>query len=238
MFSVHPFLPKNPLRPFARRFSRDEDGSVALEAIFVGPALIITLMFCYTFFAAFEAKARANKANYTISDYLSRQTDTIDDTFMGGLADLYRFLNNDGDIDMRVSAVKFIVDDEGDESHELVWSYATGSYTKLTDGSLSQVESRLPLLADGEEVLVVETQRTWTPLFRVGLPEMAFADIVTTKPRFASQVIYDDGTEEVNNATHEDSDDSDVDTSGSNTGTNTSGGGSDRHGGGGYYWWW
>lgn len=218
-----------------RRFSREEDGSASLEAILMVPFLVIILMFCYTYFAAFEAKARANKANYTISDYLSRQTDTIDDTFMGGLADLYRFLNNDGDIDMRISAVQYVVDDSGNESHELVWSYATGDYTKLTDATLSDVEDRMPLLADGEEVLVVETQREWTPLFRVGLPVMAFADIVTTKPRFASQVIYDDGTEVVNNATHTDSDDTDVDTSGSTTGTNTSGSGGDRHGGGGYH---
>ncbi|WP_434288045.1 TadE/TadG family type IV pilus assembly protein [Celeribacter sp. SCSIO 80788] len=233
MFSIRQTSPKTAMRRLLRRFSRDDGGSVAIEALIVAPALIFSLMAFYTFFAAFEAKARANKANYTISDYISRQTDTIDDTFMGGLADLYRFLNNDGEIDMRVSAVQFVIDDDENESYELVWSYATGDYVKLTDITLTEVEERLPLMADGEEVIVVETQRGWVAPFNAILTELDFEDIVTTKPRFASQVIYDDGTEVINDATHEDSDDSDVDTGGTTTGTNTSGGGSDRHGGGG-----
>lgn len=238
MFSIRQTSPKCTLRRLLQRFSHDEAGSVAIEALIVAPALIFTLMACYTFFSAFEAKARANKANYTISDYISRQTDTIDDTFMGGLADLYRFLNNDGDIDMRVSAVQFVIDQDENESFKLVWSYATGGYEKLTDITLVDIEERLPLMADGEEVIVVETQRGWVAPFNAILSEMNFEDIVTTKPRFASQVIYDDGTEVINDATHEDSDDSDVDTGGTSTGSNSSGWGSDRYGGGGYYWWW
>ncbi|WP_321364043.1 hypothetical protein [uncultured Celeribacter sp.] len=219
------------------RFLRAEGGSVSVEAMFVTPGLIILMMFIYTAFSAFEAKAKANKANYTISDYISRQTDEIDKTFLDGLAELYKFLNNDGHIDMRVSAVQFVIDENNNESHELVWSYGTGDYTALSQGTLSKVENRLPLLADGEEVIVVETQRKWYPVFLAGLKAMDFADVVTTKPRFASQVLYDDGVEEVNNASHEDSDDSDVDSNGNHTGSNSSGGyyGGGRYGGYGYH---
>ncbi|NIY78223.1 MAG: hypothetical protein HWE33_09835 [Rhodobacteraceae bacterium] len=219
--------PKQILRKLTKAFHRDEAGSMSLEAMFMAPFLIFLLMFIYTFFAAFEAKTKANKANYTISDYISRQTDTIDANFLDGLGELYKFLNNEGDISMRVSAVQFVIDEDENEYYEMVWSYGIGDYSALSGDGVSVLEPRLPLMADGEEVVVVETLRPWMPLFRVGMAEMEFADIVTTKPRFASQVVFDDGSTEVNDAEHQDSDDSDVDASGNSTGTNTSG----------WYWW-
>ncbi|MBW6416730.1 TadE/TadG family type IV pilus assembly protein [Celeribacter sp. PS-C1] len=218
-----PVHKKPLLRKLTKAFHRDEAGSMSLEAIFMAPFLIFLLMFIYTFFAAFEAKTKANKANYTISDYISRQTDAIDANFLDGLGDLYRFLSNEGDIDMRVSAVKFVIDEDENEYYELVWSYGIGDYAALTGDTVGGIEDRLPLMADGEEVVVVETQRPWMPLFRVGVAELQFADIVTTKPRFASQVVFDDGSEVGTDPEHQDSDDSDVDASGNSTGTNTSG---------------
>ena len=219
----------------ARRFSRATEGSVSLEAMLVAPALIISIMFVYTYFGAFEAKADANKANYTISDYLSRQTDTIDAGFLDGLGELYRFLNNEGDVDLRFTAVKYVEQLDGTGDYELVWSYGIGDLSALTNASMSKVEPRLPIMSDGEEVLVVETSRAWSPYYRVGLSNLEFADIVTTKPRFASQVVFDDGTTTTNTSTHLDTNDTDVDTDGSQSGTNTSGGhhGGGRHGGGG-----
>lgn len=215
---------RHTLGQLARRYLRRDEGTVAVEGIIVAPMLIFALMFCYTYFAAFQAKSAANRANYMISDYVSRQTDTIDPTFMAGLGDVYRFLNNDGDISLRISSVKFVVDPvTSEESHELVWSYAEGKYEALTNETIAAIEARIPLLANGEEVVVVETERGWMPFFRVGLSELAFADIVTTKPRFTSQVIYDDGTSVPSDATHIDSNDSDTSVDGTQTGTNTSG---------------
>ena len=215
--------PRQLLRKLTKAFHRDEAGSTSLEAMFMAPFLIFLIMFIYTFFLAFEAKTRANKANYTISDYISRQTDTIDANFLDGLGELYKFLNNEGDISMRVSAVQFVIDEDENEYYEMVWSYGIGDYSALSGEGVSVLEPRLPLMVDGEEVVVVETLRPWMPLFRVGLAELEFADIVTTKPRFASQVVFDDGSTDINTAEHQDSDDSDVDASGNSTGTNTSG---------------
>lgn len=226
-------------RVLSRRFARADQGSTAIEAILVAPALIVLIMFCYTYFAAFEAKSAANKANYTVSDYLSRQTDAVDVDFLDGLAELYRFLTNEGDIDMRTSAVQYVAgDSESDPgSYEIVWSHGYGGFNAYTDNDIGAIEDRLPLLADGEEVLLVQTSRPWTPYYRVGLASLDFYDVVTTKPRFASQVVFDDGSTVDDGETHADSDDSDVDTSGSHSGTNTSGGsyGGGRHGGGGYH---
>ncbi|WP_460274933.1 TadE/TadG family type IV pilus assembly protein [Celeribacter sp. ULVN23_4] len=214
-----------------KRFQRDESGSVAIEALLVTPGLIIFLMFVYTAFSAFQAKAQANKANYTISDYISRQTDTIDDTFLDGLAQLYEFLNNYSDTDMRISAVEYYIDEDENEGYDLVWSYATGDYTKLTDNTVSEVEERIPLLADGEQVLVVETARAWSPIFNVFLSSMTFTDIVTTKPRFATQVDYEGAEEEEEASTSQDSNDNDVESSGDQSDSNTSSGNYNNSGG-------
>lgn len=180
------------LRQIVQRFHRAETGSLSLEAALILPMLIMILMFCYIYFGAFEAKARANKANYTISDYLSRQTNPVDATFLDGLADLYRFLNNEGDIDMRISALKYTEDSFGTGSHVLSWSYAVGDMSILTPDTIAEVESRLPILAVGEEVLLIETVRPWSSPFNVlGLDNtFNFADVVTTKPRFAAQVPF------------------------------------------------
>ncbi|MDO6456722.1 TadE/TadG family type IV pilus assembly protein [Celeribacter halophilus] len=195
MKPAHPYrLPKRNLRQICQQFRRDESGSGVVETVLVLPLLIFLILFIITFFLAFGAKTDANQANYTISDYLSRQTDEIDGTFVDGLADLYRFLNNDADIALRASAVQYVVEDDGTEYYQLVWSYGTGNYDALTDSDLDTVESVLPMMSDGEQVLVVETSRTWSPFFDVGLGDVDFTDVVTTKPRFSSQVAFDDGT--------------------------------------------
>ncbi|MBU1279574.1 MAG: hypothetical protein KJ731_16335 [Alphaproteobacteria bacterium] len=200
-----------PLLSLARRYQREDQGTWSVEAVIMAPLIMFSLVFCYTFFTAFQAKSEANKANYTISDYLSRQTDPVTPAFLNGTADLYRFLNNSGDIDMRVSEVKFSLDSNGNGSYSLVWSYAVGNFSPLTTNSLSDVENRLPLLANGEEVLLVETVRTWSPLFDVGLAELTFADTVTTKPRFATQVLFDDGSTSSGSSNTDTTDDPNMD---------------------------
>ncbi|AVW90457.1 hypothetical protein DA792_04630 [Celeribacter baekdonensis] len=200
------------LLSFARRYQRDDQGTWSVEAVIMTPLILFSLVFCYTFFTAFQAKSEANKANYTISDYLSRQTDPVTPTFLNGTADLYRFLNNSGNIDMRVSEVKFSVDSDGNGTYSLVWSYAVGNFSALTGDSLSGVENRLPLLANGEEVLLVETVRNWAPLFDVGLgAQLSFADTITTKPRFATQVLFDDGTTSSGSSNTDTTDDPNMD---------------------------
>lgn len=153
------------------------------------PFIILLLMFVYTNFAAFEAKSRANKAAFSIADYVSRQTDPIDTNFVTGLGDIFKFLNNEGDIGLRVSAVTWASQGDGSHAYVLDWSSATGSLS--AHPASTNLESRVPLLAPGEQVLVVETSRQWQPLFDVGLGFMDFTDLVTIKPRFATQVVFE-----------------------------------------------
>jgi Flp pilus assembly protein TadG len=177
----------------AGRFKRGEQGSMTVEAIIVLPTVIFGLLFVYTYFSAFQVKSMANKAAYTVSDYLSRQTEPVNASFIEGLADIYGFLTNTGNKGLRISSFTWS-DSDGTGDYELQWSYAADSGQPLTGETMTTVLSRLPYLENGETVLLVESSTDWTPIFDVGLTMLPFSDFVATKPRFATQVLFDDGT--------------------------------------------
>lgn len=176
---------------FARRYKNNTQGSMSIEAVLTLPLLLLGLLFSYTYFAAFQVKSTANKAAYTVSDYMSRQTDSIDSDFIEGLASIYGFLTNTGTYTLRVSSVTWSETD-GDGAYELEWSYAADSGDALTDETLSDIEDSIPSLTSGETVLIVETTTDWAPIFEVGLDSVTFSDFVATKPRYATQVTFDD----------------------------------------------
>jgi Flp pilus assembly protein TadG len=183
----------------AEHFKRSDNGSMSVEAVLVAPLLLFGLLFCYTYFEAFQVKSSANKAAYTVSDYLSRQTDPVDENFIDGLADIYGFLTNNGNKSLRISSFTWS-DADGTGDYELQWSYAPNDGTKLTSETISSVQSRLPVLTSGETVLIVETTTNWAPIFNVGLDVLTFPDFVATKPRFATQVLFDDGDDGSDNS--------------------------------------
>ena len=174
---------------------KNETGSMSIEAVLVAPLVLSGILFTYTYFAAFQVKAEANKAAYTISDYISRQTEAVDADFMEGLGDIYAFLTSNDDESVRVSSVMWLEDDDDPEEGEyhLEWSYAVDGKVALTDSTLPEIENRLPTMTNGQTVILVETSTTWSPAFDVGLNALDFEDVVTTKPRFATQVVFDTG---------------------------------------------
>ena len=178
---------------FARRYKRSDLGSMSIEAVLVLPVIIMGMLLVYTYFAAFQVKSMANKAAYTVSDYVSRQTDPITPAFIEGLSDIYGFLTNTGSKSLRVSSFTWS-DTDGSPAYELQWSYAANGGQAVTDSTMATLEPRLPLLTNGETVVVVEAVTNWAPLFDVGLEAMTFSDFVATKPRFATQVLFDDGS--------------------------------------------
>lgn len=175
------------------RFKRGDSGSMTVEAVLVLPTVLFGLLFVYTYFSAFQVKSMANKAAYTVSDYVSRQTTPVDADFIEGLADIYGFLTNTGHKSMRVSSFTWS-DSDGSGEYSLQWSYAADGGTALTGDTIAEVLPRLPILTNGETVLIVEAATGWSPIFDVGLQTLSFPDLVATKPRFATQVLFDDGS--------------------------------------------
>ncbi|AJE48033.1 TadE/TadG family type IV pilus assembly protein [Celeribacter indicus] len=174
-----------------RAYRQRTEATLTVETVLVLPLLVTAITMTYSYFAAFEQKAIANKAAYTISDYLSRQTVPINADFIDGLEEIYRFLNNVPDARLRVTSVRRSQDWNKNEYYKLIWSYASNGGTVLTQDTLASVEDRLPTLALGEEFVIVEVSRDWQPIFKVGLGTVTFGDFVVTKPRFAPKVVFE-----------------------------------------------
>ncbi|MBU2867063.1 TadE/TadG family type IV pilus assembly protein [Pacificibacter marinus] len=188
-------IPKQRIVSIARRYRCSDLGSMSIETVLVLPVILTGLLLAYTYFSAFQIKGMANKAAYTVSDYVSRQTDPIDADFVEGLSSIYGYLTNTGTKSLRLSSFTWS-DIDGSPDYKLEWSYAANGGEALNGESYSSVVSRLPAMTSGETVLVMETTTDWAPVFNVGLDDLTFTDFVVTKPRFATQVLFDDGSED------------------------------------------
>ncbi|WP_099827008.1 TadE/TadG family type IV pilus assembly protein [Oceaniglobus indicus] len=178
-------------RTFLNRFVRDTEGSYSIETILLLPMLAWAIL---AFFSYFDGLRLANvniKAAHTISDVLSRETAPIGDSYVDGTDRLLKFLvNRPYDTSLRISVYRY---DGEDRQFDLVWSKARGLKTALDDTATAAVSQRLPVTANGDTVIVVETWMDYVPPFVMGLSETTLYNFVVTSPRFAPQLKWDDG---------------------------------------------
>ncbi len=179
------------------RFRRDEGASLSVEAVLVLPLLLWAFLATYTFFDIYRAKNLSLKANYAISDLLSRETTPLDMTYLQGAEAVFRYLTNSNtDSWLRVTVV-YCEDDCADPNRDLRrdWSRATDSMPTFTDDDvMTHLEPIIPWIASGERVIIVETGIEYEPPFSqnlTGVGARNFIDIVMTRPRFAAQLCWD-----------------------------------------------
>ncbi len=173
---------------FFKRFGRDTRGVVSLEFAIMMPALFLALAGSYVFFDGYRQSTTNLKAAYTVSDLLSRETNVIDDQYVNTMVELLKFLTRpDDDISLRITQVHW---DEDDLKYYVDWSTVRGFTAALDDNDIAQMVDRLPILIDGDRVLVVETRTYYEPDFNVGMDAKELYNFVVTRPRFAPQVVY------------------------------------------------
>lgn len=178
-----------PIKRFLRRFGAETDGTVALEAVIVAPFLFWVFLASYVYFDAYRQTSVNIKANYTIGDLLSRETNAINDTYIDSMQSLFTFLaKTKSDARIRISVAMW---DEEDGLFKLDWSEGRGGVTALTDSDINTMKNDLPTLMDNERVILVETWSHYTPLFEVGLNESDIYEKSVTSPRFAPQLVWD-----------------------------------------------
>lgn len=188
-----------------RRFLRAEQGGLSVETVIIFPLLLWAYAAMFIYWDAYKAQNVNLKATYTIADMISREDVPITPDYVDGSNDAYKYLirSNDGN-DARVSIVEFNTSDPADPNAAAVmrlrWSYATGS--ALPHNDLSVLQPKLPMLPIGAELIVVETNMTWTPPFHfallpTGLDQRDMSNFVFTSPRFVASIRFDmdmDGT--------------------------------------------
>ncbi len=174
-----------------RRFRRDEEGAMIAEVVIMFPTLFAAVIAMFVFFDAFRNQAINLKAAYTISDAVSRETEMITNTYLINAWRMHRFLTNSPALTrLRVSVIQYEADDD---SYSVVWSENKGGAGNMENAELQRMvgNNEIPVMPDGEVLIMVQTWVDYTPNFSVGLDSFTFENTIFTRPRFApSQVCY------------------------------------------------
>ncbi|MHA6262470.1 TadE/TadG family type IV pilus assembly protein [Arenibacterium sp. CAU 1754] len=180
----------NYIKSRLQSFYRDTSGVVTVEFALAMPVLFWAFMASYVFFDGYRQSAINTKAAYTISDLLSRETEGVNDAYIDSMLELVNLMTRTpSDVDMRISVVRW---SDNDDRYYLDWSANRGFPTELTDTNIGDMASRLPVMPDGERVILVETRNVFVPLFNVGLDDINLDNFVFTRPRFVSQVAWEE----------------------------------------------
>lgn len=182
---------KTNVKTLLRRFGRDTKGSVSVEAVILFPALAVIFAASWVYFDVMRQQSISIKANYTIGDIISRETEVLDDTYITNVQRMMYYLTKGSgeEVDLRVTVVQYNADSL---NHDVIWSEARGDWSALNDSDLSDYTESLPLMADADQLILVETRDAYTPSFNVsGIGPFDIETYSFTRPRFASQVIFE-----------------------------------------------
>lgn len=170
-------------------FYQDTSGVVTVEFALAMPILFWAYMASYVFFDGYRQSAINTKAAYTISDLLSRETTGVNDEYIDSMLELVNLMTRTpSDVNLRISVVRW---SGNDERYYLDWSANRGFPTDLTDANISDLESRLPIMPNGERVILVETRNVFVPLFRVGMKPINLDNFIFSRPRFVSNIAWE-----------------------------------------------
>lgn len=193
------------LMSYLSRFRRDERGVLMAETVIMLPLLIWSYLALYVYWDVYSMANRSQKAAYTISDMISREMNTtsLTTSYITGMRDLMEYLIGTEDtVRIRVSSLTY---SSTKKRYEVDWSVSPGSaFPALTTANLtSATTDRVPTLADGDRVMVVETEVDYSPAFSsvgavldvgldepitVGLTDTVMKQFIVTRPRFVPKI--------------------------------------------------
>jgi Flp pilus assembly protein TadG len=146
------------LTSLLRRFRRDERGTLIAEAVIVLPMLIWVYLALFVYWDAYRSINTSQKAAYTISDMISREMNSspLTPAYIKGMRDVMKYLvDSDQTVKLRVTSVTW---SQSRNRYEVDWSVSPdNAFPLLTTSNISTVKARIPTLADGDHVIVVET---------------------------------------------------------------------------------
>lgn len=173
---------RSPLQ-MLRRFGRNEDGSIVAEAVIVLPMMLWAYLALFVYWDAYRSVNAAQKAAYTISDMVSREKISLPATYFTGLRNTMRYLiDRDQTVKIRVTSIGWSA---ANNRFEVDWSRSPdNAMVQLTTTTLQAMKSRIPNMADGDRVVLVETEVYYKPAFNVGLTDEILSQFIITRPRF------------------------------------------------------
>ena len=186
-----------------RRLWRQEDGTLIFEFLVFAPLMFWTFIATLAYFDLYRTEAISEKAAMTIADMISREQNYITDDYIDGAHELLTFLTRgDADPGMRVSVLRFhdkdskVDADDGTDHYHIVWSEIRGNADLgvLTKQQTQAMSPRLPRMADGDRIILVETWTHYTSAYNMGLATLyGYRQSINA----AGQVVDDAGGKEV-----------------------------------------
>ena len=167
-----------PVSVIFDKFRSDERGTMAIELLLAVPVLTWILMSTFVYFDLFRNEANAHRAALTVADMFSREQTPIDNAYLDGARSLLRTITlDDPDPTYRLTVYRY---QDSDKTYRVVWSENRGLLPNLTDEVLETLDTagRLPILADGDRSILLETRTVYSPPFDTGIHQLTnfFAD--------------------------------------------------------------
>lgn len=183
-------MKRNGLITRLRAFFRDTNGSVSVEFVLVMPFLFWAFMATYVYFDGYRQSVVNLKAAYAIGDLISRETQAINDDYIDSMEAVLQLMTRSNmPIKLLVTVIRW---DEADQRYYVDWSKNRGYASPRTNADLLDLAAKLPVMPNGERVILVETQGKYVPLFDIGMGTKYLENFVFTRPRFAPQVAWSD----------------------------------------------
>jgi hypothetical protein len=131
------------------------------------------------------------KASYTVTDLITRQQGSVNDSFVNGMRQTMDYMiQTEGATKMRVTSFRW---SEPRNRYEVIWSRSpNGAYAQLTTSSLANLAAGLPLMTDGDSAVLVEANVDYTPPTRFGLSASTIEQFVVSRPRYLPKICHVD----------------------------------------------
>lgn len=177
------------IRKLLREFRDGDQGSIAVETIIIIPVLFWGYLSLFAIFDAYRQHSINQKAAFTISDIVSRETTPLDGSYLDGTRRMLAYLTATpaSDVRVRVTSVRY---DADEDEYERDWSRGRGGVPALTEDAVNALRDRLPIMTDNERVTVVETFVEYDPPFNTGLTNRTIENFVFTRPRYTPRVCF------------------------------------------------
>ncbi|MHA6267981.1 hypothetical protein [uncultured Aliiroseovarius sp.] len=181
-----------------RDFARAETGTVTVESVIILPVILFGLQATFAYYDAYRRQSQALKANYAVSDFLSRFP-SYDRATLEGLDEMFQYMTQTSEASwVRVTVVKCNRNCTNEETRKLG---RVNSKVSLGDGvsPLTRDQMRLqlgpviPMMYQGENLIVVETVAKYVPPFWgawTGIYPRDFYDVIVTSPREAETLCW------------------------------------------------
>lgn len=180
------------IKSYIRDFAEDTRGSIMVETVLTLPMMFLGLTAMFEFFELHRFQSTRDKATYTLADMISRENDVITDVYMDNALVLFDEIADDyGTNQIRISVIEF---DAANNEYELAWSEVRGigSMVALDDPAVRDDHDILPILDDGEQVILVESESEYRTVFDIGFSDdMDVRTRVFTSIRFSPQICFD-----------------------------------------------